>query len=139
VIDLRNVTTQFVLELGLVIVPGAFIALLTTWFLGFEALSKVNLDANMLTGRDLLVMSGAGVIGIWLGVLTSSLILCTFLRLTPTPPGWTRAASFQGHAGTLSTNQNESDPADVGLEPHRPIPACTGRRQILAGRGLRVR
>jgi serine acetyltransferase len=96
VIDLRNVTTQFVLELGLVIVPGAFIALLTTWFLGFEALSKVNLDANMLTGRDLLVMSGAGVIGIWLGVLTSSLILCTFLRLTPTPPGWTRAASFRG-------------------------------------------
>jgi serine acetyltransferase len=56
----------------------------------------VNLDANMLTGRDLLVMSGAGVIGIWLGVLTSSLILCTFLRLTPTPPGWTRAASFRG-------------------------------------------
>jgi non-ribosomal peptide synthetase-like protein len=96
VIDLRNVITQFALELGLVIVPGAFIALLTTWFLGFEALSKVNLDADMLTGRDLLVMSGAGVIGIWLGVLTSSLILCTFLRLTPTPPGWTRAASFQG-------------------------------------------
>ena len=96
VIDLRNVITQFVLELALVIVPGAFIALLTTWFLGFDALSKVNLDANMLTGRDLLVMSGSGVIGIWLGVLTSSLILCTFLRLTPTPPGWTRAASLRG-------------------------------------------
>jgi non-ribosomal peptide synthetase-like protein len=95
-IDLRNVATQFALELALVIVPGAFIALLTTWLLGFDVLSKVNLDANMLTGRDLLVMSGAGVIGIWLGVLTSSLILCTFLRLTPTPPGWTRAASFQG-------------------------------------------
>ena len=95
-IDLRNVATQFALELALVIVPGAFIALLTTWFLGFDALSKVNLDANMLTGRDLLVMSGAGVIGIWLGVLASSLILCTFLRFTPTPPGWTRAASFRG-------------------------------------------
>jgi len=96
VIDLRNVTTQFVLELSLVIVPGAFIALLTTWFLGFEALSKVNLDAQRLTAPDLLVMSGAGVIGIWLGVLTSSLILCTFLRLTPTPPGWIRAASLRG-------------------------------------------
>ena len=96
VIDLRNVTTQFSLELALVILPGAFIALLTTWFLGFEALSKVNLDANMLTGRDLLVMSGSGVIGIWLGVLTSSLILCIFLRLTPTPPGWNRAASLRG-------------------------------------------
>ena len=96
VIDLRNVATQFALELLLVILPGAFIALLTTWFLGFEALSKVNLDAKMLTGRDLLVMSGSGVIGIWLGVLTSSLILCTFLRLTPTPPGWTRAASLRG-------------------------------------------
>jgi hypothetical protein len=83
VIDLRNVTTQFVLELSLVIVPGAFIALLTTWFLGFEALSKVNLDAKMLTARDLLVMSGAGVIGIWLGVLTSSLILCTFSGSPP--------------------------------------------------------
>ena len=44
-----------------------------------------------------------------------------------------------GYAGTLSTNQNESGPADVGLEPHRPIPACIGRRQIFAGRGLRVR
>jgi non-ribosomal peptide synthetase-like protein len=96
VIDLRNVITQFALELALVIVPGAFIALLTTWFLGFEALSKVNLDANMLTGRDLLVMSGSGVIGIWLGILTSSLILCIFLRLTPTPPGWIRAASLRG-------------------------------------------
>ena len=96
VIDLRNVVTQFALELMLVILPGAFIALLTTWFLGFEALSKVNLDAKMLTGRDLLVMSGAGVIGIWLGVLTSSLILCIFLRLTPTPPGWTSAASLRG-------------------------------------------
>ena len=96
VIDLRNVVTQFALELALVIVPGAFIALLTTWFLGVDALSKVNLDANLLTGPDLLVMSGSGVIGIWLGVLTSSLILCTFLRLTPTPPGWTRAASFRG-------------------------------------------
>ena len=95
-IDLRNVATQFALELALVIVPGAFIALLTTWFLGFEALSKVNLDSNMLTGRDLLVLSGSGVIGIWLGVLTSSLILCSFLRLTPTPPGWTRAASLRG-------------------------------------------
>jgi len=95
-IDLRNVAIQFALEVLLVIVPGAFIALLTTWFLGFDVLSKVNLDANMLTGRDLLVMSGAGVIGIWLGVLTSSLILCTFLRLTPTPPGWTRAASLRG-------------------------------------------
>ena len=96
VIDLRNVAAQFALELILVILPGAFIALLATWFLGFEALSKVNLDANMLTGRDLLVMSASGVIGIWLGVLTSSLILCTFLRLTPTPPGWTRAASLRG-------------------------------------------
>jgi non-ribosomal peptide synthetase-like protein len=96
VIDFRNVATQFALELVLVIIPGAFIALLTTWFLGFEALSKVNLDAKMLTGRDLLVMSGSGVIGIWLGVLTSSLILCTFLRFTPTPPGWTRAASLRG-------------------------------------------
>ena len=96
VIDLRNIVTQFALELALVIVPGAFIALLTTWFLGFEALSKMNLDPKMLTGPDLLVMIGAGVIGIWLGVLTSSLILCTFLRLTPTPPGWTRAASLRG-------------------------------------------
>jgi non-ribosomal peptide synthetase-like protein len=96
VIDFRNVATQFALELGLVIIPGALIALLTTWFLGFEALSKVNLDAKMLTGRDLLVMSGSGVIGIWLGVLTSSMILCTFLRFTPTPPGWTRAASLRG-------------------------------------------
>ena len=96
VIDLRNVATQFALELALVIVPGAFIALLTTWFLGFDALSKVNLDTNVLTARDLLVMSGAGVIGIWLGVLTSSLILCAFLRFTPTPPGWTRAASLRG-------------------------------------------
>lgn len=96
VIDLRNVITQLALELALVIVPGAFIALLTTWFLGFESLSKVNLDTQVLTGPDLLVMSGAGVIGIWLGVLTSSLILCTFLRLTPTPPGWTRAASLRG-------------------------------------------
>ena len=96
VIDIRNVATQFGLELVLVILPGAFIALLTTWFLGFEALSKVNLDAKTLTGRDLLVMGGSGVIGIWLGVLTSSLILCMFLRFTPTPPGWTRAASLRG-------------------------------------------
>ena len=93
-LDLRNIATQFVLELVLVIMPGAFIALLTTWFLGFDALSKVNLDANVVTPRDLLVMSGSGVIGIWLGVLTSSMIVCTFLRLTPTPPGWTRAASL---------------------------------------------
>ena len=95
-LDLRNIATQFVLELVLVIMPGAFIALLTTWFLGFDALSKVNLDANVVTPRDLLVMSGSGVIGIWLGVLTSSMIVCTFLRLTPTPPGWTRAASLRG-------------------------------------------
>ena len=95
-LDLRNIATQFALELVLVIIPGAFIALLTTWFLGFDALSKVHLDANVLTARDLLVMSGSGVIGIWLGVLTSSLILCIFLRLTPTPPGWTRAASLRG-------------------------------------------
>ena len=99
VIDGRNVGIQLLLELALVIIPGAFIALLTTWLLGFEALSKINIDAQTLVASDLLVMSSSGVIGIWLGVLSSSLILCLFLRLTPTPTGWINAASL---AGTLA-------------------------------------
>ena len=100
------------------IVPGAFIALLTTWFLGFDALSKVNLDAKMLTGPDLLVMIGAGVIGIWLGILTSSLILCTFLRLTPLHRGWTRTASLRGTlARYRQTKMNRSSRCGAGASP----------------------
>ena len=95
-LDARNVLLQLALELLLVIIPGAFIALLTTWLLGFEALSKVNLDSTALTASDLLTMSGAGVIGIWLGVLSSSLILCLFLRYTPTTAGWVASASIGG-------------------------------------------
>ena len=95
-IEVRNILTQLSLELLLVVIPGAFIALLTTWFLGFDALSKVNLDSQTLTVGDMLVMSGSGILGIWLGVLASSLILCTFLRLTPTPPGWIAASSLTG-------------------------------------------
>ena len=95
-IDGRNVGIQLLLELALVIIPGAFIALLTTWLLGFKALSKINIDAQTVVASDLLVMSASGVIGIWLGVLSSSLILCLFLRLTPTPTGWVNAASLTG-------------------------------------------
>ncbi|MDG2459975.1 MAG: AMP-binding protein [Luminiphilus sp.] len=95
-LEIRNLLMQLSLEILLVVLPGAAIALLTTWFLGFDALSKVSLDAQPLTTGDLLIMSGAGMMGIWLGVLFSSLILCTFLRLTPTPPGWIATNSLLG-------------------------------------------
>jgi len=95
-LDARNVLVQLLLELALIIIPGGFISLIATYFLGFDALSKVNLDAGLLTFSDILRMVVAGVAGIWLGVLTSSLILCFFLRATPTPHGWIPATSFIG-------------------------------------------
>ena len=79
------------------------------------------------------------MIGIWLGVLTSSLILCLFLRLTPDSAGLDARRQHWRHARTLSADQDESDPADVGLEPYRSIFARASRREVLAGRRVRVR
>ena len=94
--DARNVCIQFLLEIGLVVVPGAAVGLLTTWALGFDSLSKVNLDTQRVDASDLLVMSGSGVMGLWLGALAVSCGMCLFLRLTPTPCGWVSATSLQG-------------------------------------------
>ena len=95
-LDIRNMAIQFCLEIALVILPGAAIALLTTLAVGFDALSKVNLEQQSLAFTDILVMSGSGILGLWLGALVASIILCVFLRATPTPFGWISATSVTG-------------------------------------------
>jgi len=95
-IDVRNVLLQLALELSLVVIPGAFIALIASFFLGLDALNTLNVDDAALTLGGILKIGGAGIAGIWIGVLSSSLLLCLFLRLTPTPPGWMSAFSLTG-------------------------------------------
>jgi len=95
-IDVRNVLLQLALELSLVVIPGAFIALIASFFLGLDALNTLSADDAVLTFGDILKIGGAGIAGIWIGVLSSSLLLCVFLRLTPTPPGWISAFSLTG-------------------------------------------
>ena len=85
-IDARNVLLQLALELSLVVIPGAFIALIASFFLGLDALNTLSAEDTALTLGGILKIGGAGIAGIWIGVLSSSLLLCLFLRLTPTPP-----------------------------------------------------
>ena len=95
-IDVRNVLLQLALELSLVVIPGAFIALIASFFLGLDALNTLSVDDTALTLSGLLAIGGAGIAGIWIGVLSSSLLICLFLRLTPTPSGWIGAVSLTG-------------------------------------------
>ena len=94
--DARNVFFQMVLELALIILPGSAIALVSTYVLGFDAFSKAASGIEQVSWPDLLAVAGAGTVGIWLGVLTSSLLLCGFLRLTPTRSGWISSTSLHG-------------------------------------------
>lgn len=92
----RNVLLQLALELGLIIVPGALIAVAVTFLLGLESLDSISLEVGLPPWQDLIMLSISGIAGIWLAVLSSSLLLSLFLRLTPTPPGWTRSYSIHG-------------------------------------------
>ena len=97
--ECRNVGLQVMLDLLLVVMPMVLTTLVALNQSGFDQIGPILLGVTSGSAFDIAKIFCSGVIGIWLGILMSSVVIALFLRATPSRSGVLVADSA---AGTLA-------------------------------------
>ncbi len=94
--ETRNVSLQVLLEFALVIAPMGMTALISLQFLGFDAIQSLIRSSGKELTWEVFGLLGSAIAGIWLSILSSSILVSLFIRLTGGHVGAIDAESASG-------------------------------------------
>ncbi|NDG45403.1 MAG: hypothetical protein EBY36_12055, partial [Gammaproteobacteria bacterium] len=94
--ETRNVSLQALLEFALVIAPMGMTALISLQFLGFDAIQSLIRSSGKVLTWEVFGLLGSAIAGIWLSILSSSILVSLFVRLTGGHVGAIDAESASG-------------------------------------------
>ena len=94
--ETRNVSLQVLLEFALVIAPMGMTALISLQFLGFDAIQSLVRSSGKVLTWEVFGLLGSAIVGIWLSILSSSILVSLFVRLTGGHIGAIDAESISG-------------------------------------------